>query len=63
VVSYVAALVTIMSIGDMLGVSQAEGAFAMGVAFVWAPLVAVLLAIAATLIVIRRIRKRARPPG
>lgn len=44
---YIAALFGIFTLGDMLGVSQAEGAFAMGVAFFWAPLCAVVCAIVA----------------
>ena len=42
---YVVALFGIFTLGDLLGVSQAEGAFAMGVAFFWAPLCAVICAI------------------
>ena len=42
---YVVALFGIFLVGDMLGVSQAEGAFAMGVAFFWAPLCALACAI------------------
>ncbi len=63
VVGYVASLVTIMTIGEMLGVSQAEGAFAMGVAFFWAPIIAVLLATLVTIFVVRRMRRRTPPSG
>jgi uncharacterized PurR-regulated membrane protein YhhQ (DUF165 family) len=63
VASYATALVTFMTIGEMLGVSQAEGAFAMGVAFVWAPLVAILVATLVTILVVRRMRRRAAPSG
>ena len=61
--AHAASLVTIMTVGEMLGVSQAEGAFAMGVAFFWAPILAVLIATLATIFVIRRMRGRTPPPG
>lgn len=63
IVGYAASLATIMTIGEMLGVSQAEGAFAMGVAFFWAPISAVLFATLVTIFVIRRMRRRNPPPG
>ena len=44
---YAVTLVTVFTAGDLMGVSQAEGAFAMGVAFFWAPLGAVACAILA----------------
>lgn len=42
---YAVTLVTVFTAGDLMGVSQAEGAFAMGVAFFWAPLGAVIFAV------------------
>ena len=42
---YIVTLVVVFTAGDLMGVSQAEGAFAMGVAFFWAPLGAVAFGI------------------
>ena len=51
---YIAALFAIFMLGDILGVSQAEGAFAMGVAFFWAPLCALMCAIVGAILGGRR---------
>ena len=51
---YIVALFAIFMLGDILGVSQAEGAFAMGVAFFWAPLCALVCAIVGAILGGRR---------
>lgn len=51
---YVVTLLVVFTLGDLMGVSQAEGAFAMGVAFFWAPLGAVVFAVLGAVLAGRR---------
>ncbi len=44
--------------GEMLGVSQFEGAYAMGVAFFWAPLLAIATGLGAMVLTLRWANRR-----